>query len=587
MDSLEDVDLARSLNFSSSLHFLSLVEEDLAGLVLAAQAVREPSGCHATFPPLKPRYASLLQVAAARFGLRVTPHGWGDERRLSVEASPGAALPCVQCSDFRPLGGSGSLARRLAEVAQPSRPLRAAEAGPSQLARSSPSPARPANGGPSEAGEEPPGGGSSSRGQGGMRGWSDGEESDDNWIAKRRRASTAAGRATKGRGFTADGGEDTSRGGTADPEDSVSCALQKDYTKYAIDPNDTWSPHRKPYTELTGSWEFSGAWSFDPDENEQREEERRHGKGLRGVAAWRVEHAKGGDFAIAFAEGHASDARRWLDGSGRGRGEEPFVLEFRLIAESACWEYRFGRASRLKDWKRLPWSNAHRTSFWAATLPGEDGKQHLLAGLDEFPERRFLFAKVRLQPKIFGFGPASEATRSAKAFYVRDVVVFGRMSLLPPPFATRDHFVELAGKSRDEALEALSAASLGQRVAMVLQSPKGGAVLLVCHGREDAQAIAGALAGAVAVRSSEWTWPPAECEDGGVAAAQAHRASSQACWTKLHLETTRELAIFEEHLHRRTKHLEGVRIARTSAARMILGNLRGEAPLPKPPEAGV
>jgi len=40
-------------------------------------------------------------------------------------------------------------------------------------------------------------------------------------------------------------------------------------------------------------------------------------------------------------------------------------------------------------------------------------------------------------------------------------------------------------------------------------------------------------------------------------------------------EVTRELAIFEEHTQRRTKHLEGVRIARASATRTILGNLRG------------
>ena len=135
-----------------------------------------------------------------------------------------------------------------------------------------------------------------------MRGWSDdeGEKEAEDWLAKRRKASAAAGRTARGRGFTPGGGEVESVRATGgnDDEGVVEYDLQKEYTRYAIDPDDTWSPQRRPYAELDGrSWEFSGAWSLEPDEGEQNEvsERRSYSDKSCGVAVWRVEHGKGGD----------------------------------------------------------------------------------------------------------------------------------------------------------------------------------------------------------------------------------------------------------------------------------------------------
>jgi len=580
--------------------------------VLTAQGASEADQRHALiFPPLKPRYASLLQVTAARFGLSASLYGWGDERRTHIEASPDATLPLVQYSDFLP----GRLpANRLREVATPALLLVAPQQQGEEVLGKDQGDGTTASAVAMAATEEQATGGAGSNEQmqsaesnvrrcaGGMRGWESDEESDDDWIAKRRKSSSAAGGAVaRGRGFAADGDEGARAGAGKSTEladGSIQCSLQKDYMRYAIDPNDTWSPHRKPYVEIDGGWEFSGAWSFDPDDNEQREDAE-GGKAAkqssmntsRGIAAWRVEHAKGGNFTVALASGNSGEARRWLEGSG-GPGEEPFVLEFRLDANRKRWEFCFGRASKRQNWRPLPWSNAHRTSFWLASISGDDGKQHLTAGFDEFPERRFFFAKVRMQPRILGFGPpaAKPASRN-QPFFIRDIVVFGRQSLLPPPFASRDHIVEVAGKSRQDVLDALSKAASDISIPLALEASRGVTTLLICRSPEDAQIVATALEGAIAVRSSQWTWPDAN--DGtddaadGMAVAQAHRGLVRECWASLQAETTRELAIFEEHLQRKTKHLEGLRIARASATRMILCNLKGEAPLPKPPEAGV
>lgn len=425
-----------------------------------------------------------------------------------------------------------------------------------------------------------------------MHGWSS-DESEDDWIAKRRKASAAsdAGRVARGRGFN--GGEDSAPAAGSPEDDVAELELQKDYGRYTIDPEDNWSPHRKPWAELAGGWEFSGAWSFEPDEQERCEHSssssrRGGGKEVRGVAAWRVEHEKGGNFTVALIAGPPGEARRLLEGKGAGRGEEPFVLEFQLDKPRQAWTFRFGRSSSRQGWKPLPWSNVHRTSFWLATLPGEDGKQHIMAGLDEFPERRFLFAKVRFRPAAVGFGPPAERSEQREPFYVRDVVVFGRASLLPPPWASRDHFVELPGKTAEEAHELLNRSGCAEKVLAPLQLP-GPSALLLCRSPADASATAAALPdGVVAalVRSSEWLWPPAE-GGGSPASAKAHVESVRQCWAQLGTAATRELAIFEEHTQRRTKHLEGVRIARASATRTILGSLRGAAPKPKPPEAGV
>lgn len=86
--------------------------------------------------------------------------------------------------------------------------------------------------------------------------------------------------------------------------------------------------------ELTAAWEFSGAWSFEPDDRERHEGGAAAQRGAapsRGIAVWRVEHGagRGGDFAVAVLGGPPGAARPWLTGRGGG-GEEPFVLEFRL-----------------------------------------------------------------------------------------------------------------------------------------------------------------------------------------------------------------------------------------------------------------
>lgn len=419
-----------------------------------------------------------------------------------------------------------------------------------------------------------------------MQGWSD-DESEDDWIAKRRKASAASGRVAKGRGFSTAKDPAENGLGASDPKgDVVDYELRQDYTRYMIDPEDNFSPHRQPWAEMDGcTWQFSGAWSFKPDDHESRESLTRRRGPLRAVAAWRVEHGKGGNFTVALISGPPGESRAWLaGGKGSGRCEEPFVLEFRLDAASKSWSFRFGRATSVRDWQPLPWSNAHRTSFWLAVLPGDDGKQHILAGLDEFPERRFFFAKARLQPTAVGFGPALGAKCKKESFYVRDIVVFGRASLLSPPFASRDHFVEVAGKSRDEALKLLAEAGLGERVVTALTPPKAEVTLLVCPSAEAAAAVAAGLEGAIAVLSSEWTWPPEAAEGASLKAVKDRSSSVRECWSRLSTETVRELALFEEHTERRTRHLEGVRIARASATRTILGSLRGAAPLPKPPE---
>eukprot|EP00928_Gymnodinium_smaydae_P010866 TRINITY_DN14093_c0_g1_i2.p1 TRINITY_DN14093_c0_g1~~TRINITY_DN14093_c0_g1_i2.p1 ORF type:complete len:667 (-),score=152.77 TRINITY_DN14093_c0_g1_i2:49-1962(-) len=637
MESLEDVDLPKALNIATTARFVDLVERELAGLILATRENAEaspaerkrPRACRATFPPLKPRYATLLQVCAARLGLKATVHGWGDARYTLVEAHPGAKLPALRCSDFRP---AAELAPRLADVAKPSAPrASSALAVDAPDAENSPPAAR--GDAAAESAFSPPSRLDGDRKAGkrrGMRGWSDdedrgGSEGSDDWIAKRRRASAAAGRSVRGRGFAAaDESADAAasaatNGGAAgaskasgsldqDDEDAVDCLLQMDYGRYEIDPEDTWRPQRKPYAEMGAGWEFSGAWSFDPDEQEQFEAADGKGEsssskldGPRGVAVWRVEHEKGGDFTVALCEGHPGEARRWLESRG-GRGEEPFVLEFRLVAASKRWDFRFGRASARQAWKPLPWSNVHRSSFWVASIPGADGKQQLAAGLDEFPERRFFSARVRLKPRVLGFGPpAEDATTSAKSFYVRDVAIFGRRAVLPSPWASRDHFVELPGKGVAEAEAAISKASLANSaVAIALRSSESGGssgsaggsapvTLVVCQSSSDAATLLGALPEALPIGGGlEATWPPEGLQEGGgPEAAQSRRETAREAWAKLDVDTTRELAIFEEHTQRRTRHLEGIRIARTSATRMILGNLRGAAPVPKPPDVGV
>eukprot|EP00927_Polykrikos_kofoidii_P065483 TRINITY_DN61234_c0_g1_i1.p1 TRINITY_DN61234_c0_g1~~TRINITY_DN61234_c0_g1_i1.p1 ORF type:complete len:724 (+),score=118.71 TRINITY_DN61234_c0_g1_i1:86-2257(+) len=719
MDSLEDVDLVRSLNFTSSLNFVKLVELELAGLVLAASSsgcrgetscdndeigdlskkgeksdaivakdASQQRCCRLRFPPLKPRYATLLHATTARFGLAAFVRGWGDERHIIVETRAGSKvhLPALQCTDFRPIsmtaspegassdvcGSSSVVAARLADVARPSLPhtqakhptaVSGCQAEESKLEASgaaSPTTTCDQNAvevAPVATTRQDENRRDASR-FGGMHGWSDDESSADDLISKRRRAKNAVSEGGCGGENSPDGGETRrvkrGRGFNAETEavvetvdDTVQYELQQDYTKYAIDPQDTWRPHRKPWVELGGSWAFSEAWSFEPDIDDQRVASRQHSDDdalPRGVLSWRVEHSKGGDFSVALVEcSQIWQARRWLEGND-GPGQEPFVFEFRLDVPGRRWEFRFGRTSSRRAWRPLPWSNAHRTSFWVASYPGEDGKQHVLAGIDEFPERRFFCGKLHSRPRVVGFGPPAVPLGGVRPFFIRDVVIFGRASLLPPPFASRDHIVELTcALSRDEA-EAFvrKNVDVAERVVMLLPLSRsvlgssnncvGGEAeamacarrvyLLLCRSAIDAVAVSDALllvspggavpaeataaVGVLCLQSSQWTWPPqqvvaavetrvprdpsnggdsiASREDDGPAAAKAHADTSRACWAKLDNGTALELAIFEEHLLRKTKHLEGTRIATSSAARMIIRNLKGSAPLPKPPE---
>lgn len=575
MESLEDVDLTRSLNQRGSARFVQLVEEDFAGLILAAQASKssgstdnaseeDPSSklCRLSFPPLKPRYSTLLQISAARFGLKASLHGWGDERKILVDATPASSLPLVECADFFP---GCSSANRLAERAVP---LPTRQNYPKVIPRLDEDTG-------SATREE------STAVRGGMQGWGD-DESDDDWIVKRRKASVASGKVSKGRGFQKNGGEVAASCETGPPE----YQMRNDYSKYTIDPEENWSPHKKPWVELASSWEFSGAWSFDPDDQERFEGTRDLVDAeSRGVAVWRVEHGRGGNFTVAIISGNPGHARQWLGGH-KGRGDEPFILEFQLHAERNEWEFRFGRASSPREWRKLPWSSEHRSSFWLATIPGDDGKQQILAGLDEFPERRFFVAKVRMRPSAIGFGPPMGASvPGGTPFYVRDIAIFGRGSLRSPPFAQRDHFVELPSMRCEDVRKALERLDYGEKTRCALELPdvgSGTGTLLVCDAAETAAQVAELFSG-TAVKSLQWTWPPAS-QSSSLEATREHAENIRQNWAKLRKDTILELAIFEEHVHRQTRHLENVRIARDSATRAILGNLRGAAPLPKPPE---
>ena len=112
MESLEEFDIAKELNFKSSRYFLQLAEEELAALVLRARFEgggpgTAPKRFTLTFPPLQPRYAQLLHALLVRFDLRFTVHGWGEERRITAEASTSqGCIPVVRCSDF--LGQAGN-----------------------------------------------------------------------------------------------------------------------------------------------------------------------------------------------------------------------------------------------------------------------------------------------------------------------------------------------------------------------------------------------------------------------------------------------------------------------------------------------
>lgn len=611
MDSLEEFDLVRELNFRSSRRFLSLAEEDLASLVLRARRgtsdSNEDTRFLLTFPPLQPRFAQLLHALLVRFDLTFVVQGWGDERRLIAEATRDKGLlPVVRCEDFV-LGKEAPA--RLADVAVPCDVEDPVDADADAVKRKADedhdvqqhddrqeaAPATPVK--RKRLGY----------GGGGMRGWSSDEEESDDEIARKAsagkgrtlgvRAAVNPERVTRGRGFVAEVAAPPSK-----VEDVVvRCKLRNDYEPYAIDPEDTWRPHRKPYVELLESWEFSHAWSFEPEHNPKKPP---ISGDPGGIATWRVEHAPHRHFAVALG-GQSHEMRRWLLGR-EGYGEEPYVLEFRTVeAEQQQWEFRFSRCLKLADakWRPLPWSNERHTIFWMACFIGqEDGKRYLHAGLDNFPEKRFFSARLASFPKAVGFGLSDSDSKAGQSFFIRDIVFFGRGALRGIPFAGRDHIVEAQLPRRK--VEALLR-KFGQDVKVVLSvgSAENGEEdeekenlpsktpwrtmfsdgileaapqtteqdsatpsLVICSSPEQAAEVVKILGSAKAVLGICKTWPIGNDLSGPEAAKQLLEIQAEE-WRSLHPEVIRELGFFKEHLERNTRHLEGTRIARSAAMR--------------------
>eukprot|EP00930_Biecheleria_cincta_P049574 TRINITY_DN34776_c0_g1_i1.p1 TRINITY_DN34776_c0_g1~~TRINITY_DN34776_c0_g1_i1.p1 ORF type:complete len:677 (-),score=126.07 TRINITY_DN34776_c0_g1_i1:208-2238(-) len=676
MESLEEFDIAKELNFKSSQRFLQLAEEELAALVLRGRFEGGDPGTASkrfalTFPPLQPRYAQLLHALLVRFDLKFTVHGWGEERRITAETSNSqGCIPVVRCSDF--LGQAGldnssmRLLARLQDSVLPSE-VETADRAPSDSpagfqpehddraemqARETPS-AAPVK---RKRAEKPPGGR--------MRGWSSEEEDSEGSSPGKAgpelettnsysKVGSGPARVMRGRGFLSPT-EDSSVTATGEKEtDDVpaKCRLRGDYERYVIDPEDTWRPHRKPYVELSAGWEFSHAWSFEPELNPNKPKPDH--MEVSGVATWRVEHERDQEFAVCFGK-QSQEMRRWLAQRAGSRGseeDEPYVLEFRLLDTEKRWDFRFGRAQKTSDakWKRLPWTNPRHTVFWVASFVGEvDDKRYLQAGLDSFPGRRFFSARLAARPKVVGFGLPKQVGRT---FFVRDIVFFGRGSLQSAPFAGRDHFVEvLLSVGETEALlrkaglqegilgvlslrgglDSTNASARQQKVKTPWRSAfspgcfgdttagakeelqnvpsadcKGDCIgpctLVVCTSPEQAQDIAASLQKQSSVecktiKGIQRTWPPAAAletgyrDPGGWSGPEAAKHSEDQEAEELRsltAETVRELGFFKEHLERKTRHLEGTRIARSAAMRMILSGLSGPAPAPPAPIAGV
>ncbi|CAJ1338656.1 unnamed protein product [Effrenium voratum] len=516
-----------------------------------------------------------------RFDLIFVVQGWGDERRLIAEATASkGVLPALRCDDFLAAAGLERLPKRLEDAVTPSE----VESDEAERREASESDEHDRDRDKERDGAEAR---TKRQRQGyssGMRGWSS-EESDSDHEAQERRPQKGE-RVMKGRGFLPEAAPPKME------ESAVRCRLRGDYEPYAIDPDDTWRPHRKPYVELLHGWEFSHAWSFEPEHNPKRPLPSAGDPG--GVATWRVEHAAERSFLVALGS-QSQEMRRWL-GSGRGPGEEPYLLEFRILEAEEQWEFRFSRCTKQADakWRPLPWSSERHTVFWLAGFLGQDDKIYLHAGLDNFPEKRFFSARLASFPKALGFagGPG------ASPFFIRDIVLFGRGALRRAPFAGRDHLVE-APLPRRRALARLKELRLRCEVVAVAEGqediaekekppartpwrtmfsagilegeqPEDGpseatqsVCLVICTSAEQAAEAAQALSGQV-VPGVQKTWPLANAGEvpGPKAAKQLLEAQAEA-WHGLHPDTVRELGLFKEHLERNTRHLEGTRIARS------------------------
>eukprot|EP00811_Abedinium_folium_P011537 NODE_20684_length_787_cov_2.198485.p2 GENE.NODE_20684_length_787_cov_2.198485~~NODE_20684_length_787_cov_2.198485.p2 ORF type:complete len:161 (-),score=60.79 NODE_20684_length_787_cov_2.198485:304-786(-) len=154
---------------------------------------------------------------------------------------------------------------------------------------------------------------------------------------------------------------------------------------------------------------------------------------------------------------------------------------------------------------------------------------------------------------------------------------------LPPPFATRDHFVELVGAGREDVLAQLADAGVAEKVAAAFELSGGDATLLLCRSTNEAAEVAKVMPGATALHSAESTWPVRETPEPGPAIAKAQESAARESWRWLHASTVRELALHEEQVRRSTAHLEGVRFSRAAATRTILASLTGDKPVARSP----
>lgn len=648
MESLEEYNLLQQLNFRSSHKFLTIVEEELAGLILRLQQV-DDSGQRIVlqFPPLKPKYAQLLHAMLVRFELPFIVKDWGEARHLVVSATQcRGTIPALRCSDFRPCDAMA--APRLEVIAKPTELLEPDEKDEA-MEQSTESALQKESNGESrldwdtkedrkETSGKRPASPPSKRPRGrarGMRGWGDSEdeeeeevpekeseaktgtnegegaESDEGRLSSGRGAwrPSASGLRVRGRGFLSEEAQaelEKENVGEDDGKPEVKCKLQGHYQPYEVDPEDTWRPQRKPYVTLGEqgrSWEFHPCWSFEPEERPDRPPPQEPAE-LCGVAKWMVQHDEAQHYAVALGQ-DLHQLRQWVE-RWKGPGEEPYVLDFYPEPKEKCWSFRFGRLTTLEDvkWKTIPFTNNWRSSFWLATFVGqEDRKRYVCAGFDNFPEKRFFSARLAAPPSFLGFGLQVRRV----TLTIRDITVFARSTLLGAPFAGRDHFVQVE-MGEDKVRKVLKKARLDGilTIAPLLTHSQGAETngdselcLLVCEGAEQAAAAASALGAVAKVASSApWTWPPAGLEPGtGPEAAKAAESNVEEEQRGLATATIREMMFFKEGQRRKTSHLEAARarpedgsskLETVAMNRIVKAGLHKEAPSQKsvqaPPE---
>jgi len=98
---------------------------------------------------------------------------------------------------------------------------------------------------------------------------------------------------------------------------------------------------------------------------------------------------------------------------------------------------------------------------------------------------------------------------------------------------------------------------------------------VICSSSEQATKVAKIL-GAKVIPGICKTWPIGNDLSGPEAAKQLLEIQTEE-WRSLHPDAIRELGLFKEHLERNTRHLEGTRIARSAAMRMIISGPREDS----------